>query len=61
MATGICDGRLPLRPIAEIKRASPACDAAARSSPHGVAHAAGEGVGQVLAKQLLDEIERIEK
>ena len=31
------------------------------SSPHGVAHAGGKGVGQVLAEQLLDQIERIEK
>jgi hypothetical protein len=31
------------------------------SPPHRVAHTGGEGVGQVLAKQLLHEIERIEK
>src|SRR5258708_5415829 len=31
------------------------------SPPHGVAHAGGEGVGQVLAEQLLHEIERIEE
>ena len=28
---------------------------------HRVAHAGGEGLGQVLAQQLLDQIERIEK
>ena len=27
------------------------------SPPHGAAHVGGEGVGQVLAEQLLDEIE----
>src|ERR1700692_3897499 len=32
-----------------------------RSPPHGAAHAGGERIGQVLAEQLLDEIERIEK
>src|ERR1700692_3059889 len=31
------------------------------SPPHGAAHAGGERIGQVVAEQLLDEIERIEK
>src|SRR5450432_1117600 len=40
---------------------APRNDGVITSPRHGVAHAGGEGVGQVAAKQLLDEIERIEK